>query len=298
MARGTQHRKRRTQPHARVAPAAPKGKPKRVKHERWEDQLFFSRLRVHAKWVFVLLALAFALGFVFFGVGSGSTGISDVLQNFFSSSSSSGASIGSLEKKTREHPKDAKAWRDLTTKYEQKQRTPDAIRSLKRYTELRPKDADALQELAGLYSQQASTYQQEAQAAQAQSQLLSPASAFQPASTTPLGRAFADPNALQDPIASAVSQTANTKASDAYTKLSNTEKAAVAVYKRIAALNPTDATTQVQLGEAAEAGGDTKTAIAAYKKFLKLAPTDPLAPAVKQQLKTLTGSSAPKITAG
>src|SRR5581483_6624049 len=117
VARGTQHRKRRTPAHARVAPAAAKAKP-RVKHERWEDQLFFSRLRVHAKWMFLFLALVFGLGFVIFGVGSGSTGISDVLQNFFTGSSSGGRSLSSLRKQAREHPKQAKAWRDLATKLE------------------------------------------------------------------------------------------------------------------------------------------------------------------------------------
>ena len=46
--------------------------------------MFFPRLRRQAKWVFVLLALVFAFGFVAFGVGSGSTGISDILRgNFF-----------------------------------------------------------------------------------------------------------------------------------------------------------------------------------------------------------------------
>jgi predicted TPR repeat methyltransferase len=54
----------------------------------------------------------------------------------------------------------------------------------------------------------------------------------------------------------------------------------------------------VQLGEAAQNAGDTKTAIAAYKKFLQLAPDDPLASAVKQQLKSLTGSSSTTATAG
>ena len=73
MARGTQHRKRRPQAHARVAaqPAKPKGK--RVKHQSWEDQLFFARLRHHAKWVYAVLAGVFVIGFVIFGVGSGST---------------------------------------------------------------------------------------------------------------------------------------------------------------------------------------------------------------------------------
>ena len=33
--------------------------------------MFFPKLRRQAKWVFVILALVFALGFVVFGVGSG-----------------------------------------------------------------------------------------------------------------------------------------------------------------------------------------------------------------------------------
>jgi hypothetical protein len=86
VARGTQHRKRRPQPNARVAAAPAAGKGKRVKHERWEDQLFFSRLRSHAKWVFVFLAFVFAASFVLFGVGSGSSGITEAMQSLFTRS--------------------------------------------------------------------------------------------------------------------------------------------------------------------------------------------------------------------
>ena len=44
-----------------------------------EDTLFFTRLRRHAKWMFVFLALIFGLGFVVFGVGSDQgTGIGDL----------------------------------------------------------------------------------------------------------------------------------------------------------------------------------------------------------------------------
>jgi regulator of sirC expression with transglutaminase-like and TPR domain len=253
---------------------------------------------VHAKWVFVFLALVFGLGFVFFGVGSGSTGISDVLQNFFNRTSSSTGSVGGLQKKVLEHPKDAKAWRDLATKLEQKQQTTEAITALQRYTALRPKDQSALEELAGLYSRRADDYRNEAAAAQAEGQAGSGSTLFQPASTTPLGKAYQDPNALQDPIASAVSTTANAKVSDAYSKLSAVEKQAVAVYKRLIVLNPNDATRQIQLGQAAQNAGDTATAVAAYKKFLKLAPNDPLVPAVKEQLKSLTSTTTPAVTTG
>ena len=82
--------------------------------------------------MFVLLAIAFALGFVLFGVGSGSTGISDILQNALHFGSRGGTSISKLENKTVKHPQDAKAWRDLATAYEQKQRTQDAVNALER----------------------------------------------------------------------------------------------------------------------------------------------------------------------
>ena len=54
--------------------------------------MFFPRLRRQAKWVFVFLAFVFAAGFVFFGVGSGSTGLGDLLRgnfNIFGNNSSS-----------------------------------------------------------------------------------------------------------------------------------------------------------------------------------------------------------------
>ena len=45
-----------------------------------EDTMFFPRLRRHAKWMFALLALMFALGFVGFGVGAGGIGFGDILR--------------------------------------------------------------------------------------------------------------------------------------------------------------------------------------------------------------------------
>ena len=69
MARGTQHRKRRPAQNARASSVA--APPHKQRPPQWQEELFFQRLRNHAKWMFVLLALVFALGFVFFGVGSG-----------------------------------------------------------------------------------------------------------------------------------------------------------------------------------------------------------------------------------
>ena len=262
-----------------------------------EEELFFERLRRHAKWVFVLMALVFGLGFVLFGVGSGSNGISDILRNNLNFGTSSGVpSLGKLEATTRKNPRDAKAFRALATAYEQNQRPDDAIATLERYTALRPKDTSAVEELAGLYSQKAAGLQQETRAAQIQAQLATPASTFAPPPTSPFGKAFADPQ-FANQIDQAVSTEANRKASDAYTKLIEVNRKSIATYRKLAAATPADPTLQIQLGSAAQQGGDTKTAIAAYKKFLELAPTDPLAPAVKQQLKRLTAPSPSPIQA-
>ena len=297
MARGTQHRKRRPAANARSAAVAA---PKRQKPPEWQEQLFFQRLRNHAKWAYVGLAVAFVLGFVLLGVGSGSTGAADVLGNMFNfGSSGGGTSISKLQKKVDASPKNAKAWRALATALEQKQRTQDAVNALERYTALRPKDQNALAELASQYGTLATNYATDYSNAQAEAQQFSsPGAVFAPASTTPFGKAFADPTALQDPISSAVQSLASTKQSTAYTNFQSAQKSAQGVYQKLSELNPSDATTQIQLGQAAQAAGDTKVAIAAYQDFLKLAPTDPLVPQVKQALKQLQTSAATSTSSG
>ncbi len=244
--------------------------------------------------------MAFVLGFVLLGVGSGSTGAADVLGNMFNfGSSSSGTSISKLQKKVDASPKDAKAWRDLATALEQKQRTQDAVNALERYSALRPKDQNALAELASQYGTLATNYATDYSNAQAEGQQFSsPGAVFAPASTTPFGKAFADPTALQDPISSAVQALASNKQSTAYTNFQTAQKNAEGVYQKLSKLNPNDATTQIQLGQAAQSAGDTVVAIAAYEDFLKLAPTDPLAPQVKQALKQLQASAATSTSSG
>jgi cytochrome c-type biogenesis protein CcmH/NrfG len=248
---------------------------------------------VHAKWAFVLLAVVFALGFVFFGVGSGSTGISDALQNAFNFGNKGGTSISKLQNKVAKHPADATAWRDLATALEQKQRTQEAVDALERYTALRPKDQGALAELASQYGTLAGTYSADYTAArQSAAGQESPAAAFAPAASSPFGKAFANPAALGDPISAAVTSLASTREQTALSQFQSAQTSAENAYKRIAALSPNDASVQIQLGQAAQAAQDAPTAIAAFKKFLKLAPTDPLASQVKQALKSLQTPAA------
>ena len=282
MARGTQHRKRRPQPNARVA--APPRKAGKPQHARWEDQLFFSRMRNHAKWVFGLLIVVFAVGFVIFGVGSGSTGVSGVLQNFFSSSGSSGSSASSLQKKADANPKNAPDWRNLATKLESDSRIDDAIAALKHYTSLKPRDQNALQELASLYLRRATEEQQVYSDSQTRSSILAGAYPDPPASTTSLGKAL---GSLTNPIQSAVSSIIGTTGTGAYSAIIQFEAEAVTTYQTLAKLSPKNAQTQLQLAQVAAASGSTTVAIAAYEKFLKLAPNDPSAAAAKKALKQL-----------
>ncbi|HEY7398728.1 MAG TPA: tetratricopeptide repeat protein [Gaiellaceae bacterium] len=295
MARGTQHRKRspRANAGAQAAVARPhKGKPK---PPQWQEELFFQRLRNHAKWIYVGLAITFVLGFVLLGVGSGSTGIGDALQNAFNFGSNGGTSISSLEHKVADHPNNAADWRALATAYESKQRTSDAVTALERYTALRPKDTDALGELATQYTALANVYNTDYANAQTAAALAAPAP-FTPPSSSPLGRAFNNPSALQDPISTAVQSAQTSALSAAATKLQATATKAEAAYQKLAALTPDDATLQIQLGQAAQTAGDSATAVAAYRRFLKLAPTDPLAPQVKKVIKSLAAQAAAQST--
>jgi tetratricopeptide (TPR) repeat protein len=292
VARGTQHIRKR--PRADAARVAKRG---RRKANTQESQLFFERLRGGAKWVFVFLALVFGLGFVLFGVGSGSSGIGDVLRNQFNFGGGGSTSVGELQKKTREHPSDATAWRDLGSRLATDGRTDESIAAWERYAALRPKDDTGLRQLAGLLTTRARDLQTEAQLASYQAQAVA-GTPFQPAATSPFGRAFNDPAGLQDPVSQAVVNLANQKASEAYSKLSGVQTKAVATYRKLIVLDPADPTLQIQLADASLNSGDQKTAIAAYKKFLKLAPDDPLAPAVKKQLKQLTAAASQSTSTG
>ena len=252
-----------------------------------DTDMFFPRLRRQAKWVFVLLAAAFALGFVGFGVGSGSSGIGDLLRggSLFGGSSNGSSSSASSKKARKEiaaRPKDPQGYRDLATALENDSRADDAIAPLVRYTELKPADQDALRELAGLYLRRADQFRSTGQSAQFGGQSASASQLFAPPATSKLGQALGT-----DPIDAAVAAQANLKANDAYAKAQTAFTSAIASYKKIVATNPLDPTLQFELAQSAEAAGDTATAVIAYKAFIKLAPDDPTTPQVKLRLKQL-----------
>jgi regulator of sirC expression with transglutaminase-like and TPR domain len=254
-----------------------------------EQTMFFMRLRRSTKPVFIFLAFVFALSFVFLGVGSGSSGIGDLLRgNFdlFGGGSSSSTSVSGAQKRIARNPKDAAAYRDLARAYETKGDTAKAIDALSTYTRLRPKDTSALTELAGQYLSQADVARQQAIAAQS---ALTTAPLFTPYPVTgKLATAVG-----QNPITETSTSKAQSAFTTAYQKMLTAYSAGAGVYKRLAKQTPNDPTAQLELAQTAQNANDAKTAITAYKRFLKLAPDDPSAPSVKQQIKQLEASLKP-----
>jgi hypothetical protein len=97
--------------------------------------MFFPKLRRRAKWVFLLLAIAFAIGFVAFGVGTGvgGTSIGDVLRDLIGRQSTAG-SLEDVQKKAQENPKDADAQLAYANGLQARGRTQEAIAALEAYT--------------------------------------------------------------------------------------------------------------------------------------------------------------------
>ncbi len=245
--------------------------------------------------MFALLAVAFGLGFVIFGVGSGSTGISDALQNAFHFGGSS-TSISSLQNKVAKHPENATDWRNLATAYETKQRTQDAINALERFTALKPKNADALGELASQYAALVQTNYADYQNALAAT-LRQPREPVPAEHVVGVRQGVRSSSVPKSPIDTAVEDAGDVEPQQPEPNLSAAEQLTVSAYQRLAKLTPKDATTQLQLGQYAQAAGNNTVAIAAFKKFLKLAPTDVEAPTVRSNLKTLLKSTGASTTA-
>lgn len=259
-----------------------------------EQEMFFPKLRSHARWVFVLLAVVFAASFVFLGVGSGSSGLGDLLRgNFDLFGGGSGSEVSKDRDRIKKDPKDFAAYKDLATALQGQGKDDEAIAVLERYRKLNPKDTDALAQLGGLYLHKADVARARAQAIQMQSQEAFAGQVFAPDSSSKLGQALqgsADPLTGADPIDRAVQTQVNTEAGTAFTEMSTAYKKAVSAYRQMAAESPNDPSVQFQLAQAADAAGDTKTAISAYERFLKLAPDDPTVPAIKQRIKQLKAS--------
>jgi tetratricopeptide (TPR) repeat protein len=259
-------------------------------HRRYEsayvgtEGLFFQRLRRQAKWIFVLLALTFAVSFVAFGVGSEvQGGIADALGLGTSGGAADDRpSVGEAREQLERNPNDAEALRDLATALQDEGRFDEAIKPLDEYTTQRPRDEDALRELANLYLSRATRIQTDLSVAQTRAAQLNPGAQFALPPDSPLGQALAT-----SPIDQALSSETNEEVNSYYSRLTDAFTDAQSTYQRLARVVPNDESVQLDLADTAQRAGDVETAIAAYEKFLKLNPESPSAPLVEEQLKAL-----------
>jgi len=261
-------------------------KPKKAKPApSWEDQLFFSRLRRHAKVVYVLLAVIFAGGFVFLGVGSGSGGIGDLLQgNFFGGGGSSTSSqISDKQKAIQQHPRDVNLYLDLAGLYQTDNKESQALAALQNAQKVAPRNVDLMNRIAGIYSAQA------AREADRYNTLLTAygQNAASPPgvdTSTELGQAI-----TSDPYTQGLQRQLN----EAYTKVTGSYTKAESVYRQAAAAakgTSGEPTALLQWASAATSANDVNGAITAYERFLKVAPDDTNAPTVHQTLAQLKAS--------
>ena len=247
--------------------------------------MFFPKLRKNAKWVFLFLALVFALGFVGFGVGAGGVGIGHVFEG--ASGDSGVPALDSAQEKVNENPEDPQAFRDLATAAQAQQETDVAIEALEGYVNLRPRDTDVLRELAGLYLVQIDEARQDYQIAEARTAFLAPGAAV--LQSINLGDKPLDP----DPISNAIASSYSVDIQTALAKAQTAASSAVSTYKKIAAVSPKDPSVQLELAEAARTAGDTTSAIAAYQKYLTLVPaSDPTTRDVKRLIKELRAGTS------
>jgi tetratricopeptide (TPR) repeat protein len=244
--------------------------------------MFFPRLRRQAKWVFVFLAFVFAAGFVFFGVGSGSTGLGDLLRGNFNIFGSGGGpttstAVKNALKRTQAHPKDPEAWRALATAYSGDGKLAQANKANEHLLKLKPNDTSTLQSVAAFYETKAQNKANEASVLQAQLPV-SITSILGVSQTSQIGQALSN-----DPTTTQLQQ----KASAAITAENSALQKDAEMYKRLAKLQPDDVNTQFHYAQLADLTGDAPSAVKAYQRVVKLAPKDPAAQQARQRIAAL-----------
>ena len=289
MARAAVKAKQQAKQKAQPKKAAPSrrggGRRKHASGGNPNQQLFFMKLRRRAKFVYVLLAVLFAITFAFLGVGSGSSGLDQLFSNLNIFGGGGGDSVSKAQKHIKEHPNAPTGYRELATAYESKGDTDAAITALQSYTRIKAKDAKAWTELAGLQVTQASSFSQAYQDAYTARQLAAPSTPFLPGGK--LGTALG-----QSKIEQAAAQQAEASVTDLQQRAQLAYNNAVSSYDQAAKLQPTNANAWILLGQTAQQAGDLATALKGYKRFLKLNPDSTSAKQIRQLIKSLEAAGS------
>jgi tetratricopeptide (TPR) repeat protein len=253
------------------------------------QDLFFVKLRRGQKWLYGLLAVVFAVGFVGVGVGSGNSGgLQDLWTGLFGGSGSS--SISKAQHEIQKNP--VKGYQDLALAYEQEGNIGQAINALESYLVIKKSDASTWSAVAGLEMSQGNTFATRYQNAQAAAQAADPSAPFLPGGT--LGSAVG-----VNPTYSGASQALASRTSLLYQNATGAFAKAVKNYQQAVKLKPRNTTYLQELASAARFSGNTKVEVNALKRYLKVDPNAPLKKQLEKQIKALEkGSGTPTVQTG
>ena len=241
--------------------------------------MFFPKLRRQAKWVFIFLALSFAVGFVVFGVGSGGgAGLGDLLQG--SSGGTSGPSVSDAQKKIDKG--NLVAYKELADAYRQDGNLDKSIAAGEQYLKVRPKDYEYMRNVAGDYEGRAGQDRDQAQAIQDQVTSSTGGATFAPPGNTKLGRALATGKIDQE-----LTTAANQKLTTLYSGLQGSFSRATQLYQQVATHSPNDVLLQLLLANAAYQSRNNPVALKAYRRVTELAPGSGEAQQARQQIQFL-----------
>jgi tetratricopeptide (TPR) repeat protein len=269
--------------------AKPKQASKPKKQASYEDQLFFTRLRRKTKWVFALLAAAFAIGFVVFGVGTGVSGanLGDFFRDIFGGGSDEAPAVADALEEVEDNPDDPQALLDLATAYRGAGQNADAAETLEKYVVLQPSDGAALRQLTAVYLALAREANQRAAtlaAGRALGQSFSSQAFSFPDTSGFLGALGENP--VEDAVDSGYSRAASQIGEEA-TRFAAKRAAA---FEKLVLAEPDDPTVLFQLGQAATEAIQNEKAIDAFERYLEVAPDGEYAEAAQRLLDQLTGN--------
>ena len=230
-----------------------------------EDAMFFPRLRRQAKWMFVFLALVFAVGFVGFGVGSGGSGLDSLWSNV--SGTSGGPSVGNARDKIEDG--DRAAYKELAEAYRTEGKTDEAIAAGESYVRAKPADYAFMRTLASDYEGKAARQRDEAAAIQ-EELTNSTGTTFAISPDSVLGRALGTGRIDRE-----LTTDANQKLTELYGGIESAYARASTLYQRVARVEKDDVLLQMLLAQSAYQARKNGVAINASQRVCMLAPGSP-----------------------
>ena len=250
--------------------------------------MFFSRLRRQAKWMFVFLALVFAVGFVAFGIGgSGTGGFADFFQDA-GNTASGGPSVDNARDKIEDG--DLTAYKELAEAYRTEGKSEEAIAAGESYLRAQPTDYEFRRTLANDYDGTAARERDEANAI-TEELTNSTGTTFAVPQNTTLGRALG-----MGRIDRELTTEANKRLGELYASIEEAYGRASTHYQRVAAVEKDDVLLQMLLGTSAYQARKNGVAINAFQRVCRLAPGSPdcrQARGLIAQIRTQALSTAP-----